>query len=109
MRVLVAMVSRDPVVLAKLVNTLQPDALLLFQTRHAERQGWARSPTDFWASRLHLVGPELVDGDSAAAFASSAQRGWARLAAQMSHQLQELWVDHHGAGFAALSAGGDAA
>lgn len=56
---LIAMVSRDVIVLAKLIRTLCPRRVLLFCTAHARSQGWVE-PARRLLAGLSERRPEIV-------------------------------------------------
>jgi hypothetical protein len=95
-RVLVAMVSADPIVMAKLVGTLQPRALLLLETAHSKEKGWAQHLTPglraCWPN-LTVCGPEQIEGEDATRFAASVRAAWSSHRASLPEELDELLVD----------------
>lgn len=83
-KVLIAMASRDPIVLAKLVHSLQPQALLLLQSPKAAREHWMDALLAHWRMRPDLL-PQLhsatVDDRQMALFVRDVRDAWATLCA----------------------------
>ena len=75
---LIAMVSQDVIVLAKLVRTLCPRRVLLFCTPHARAKGWGEKASRLLAGLSHDR-PEIVSIQLTWPASIQTRHGWLTL------------------------------